>query len=181
MRETMRRLKNSKPPEKSETKHPKAALFEKLRPANHEKTVTVSLSPLVLPASLSPDYSTLADAADAMEKSDKEFAKVLDSLEQLVNKTTTNNAPPANSKSPSTGDLEQNKKTSVYQARDDDFKEWFKDNKELARSLEKPEIHKLLIKRNSKIWQSGFKSWWDYQTIYKATRGRKKSNRNRMT
>lgn len=69
-------------------------------------------------------------------------------------------------------------KKGAYQDRDNDFISWQEETKLDLENLTKDAIHKLLIKRNSHLWQSGFADWWRQQNFLKKSCGRKpKKNR----
>lgn len=162
MRETMRRLKGSKPPGTNAPKHPKAALLERLYPVKKE-TAHVSIadiSPVPIISKM-PDYSTMADA---MEQSNK----ALDLLEQLVNQTN-NDAPPA---------AKSVEKISKYQQRYNDCKAWLESDKpsihkmiqnQIIASLQEREKHK---ESREKLWSHGHKEFWEKQDLIEFKRGR---------
>ncbi len=64
-------------------------------------------------------------------------------------------------------------KTSKYQERNNDFMAWLESETPPLEKMTKKQIHTRLIERNSQLWTSGFKDWWEQQNIYKASRGRK--------
>lgn len=61
----------------------------------------------------------------------------------------------------------------IYARRDFYFKEWMTETQPNLTEMTKDEIQNHLMKRNSKLWASGFEDWWQAQTIFRAKRGRK--------
>ncbi|MCX7069231.1 MAG: hypothetical protein NTW85_16285 [Methylococcales bacterium] len=67
-----------------------------------------------------------------------------------------------------------------YKARDNDFKAWISETKSDIANMKKVDIHEELIKRNSRLWASGFSHWWEKREFKEDTRlntGRRKTNK----
>lgn len=75
------------------------------------------------------------------------------------------------------------KKTSIYKDRDNDCRAWIESKNPPLDKMTMKQIHECLKKRDAmrdrfhKLWQSGFRGWWEYQTLIKLTSGRKKQRR----